>query len=307
MYRNEDRYRTDTELQDSKLSPQLPHSCLGERCWLSDFAKGKTPAFEFPNNAGCRHYLPGGVYADKLLRLTADFPQEQIMVIQSEYFWKNTAQVLAEVWKFLDIHPLDSGDLPASSCWHDCEIPSAPFKVTEQTHSNLSSFYKKDQTKLLEQMQVLQQTGLSVVPANPLETWTFPGLEIDDAINSEQLLIGAKVIRQGNWYVKEEPKAGLKADNVKAVTADTIRHRDASVTPAPTSVEPVWLELPTKGQQSASAVVTNGEPAVAITQMSAAGPNWDMTTLLSVFLVGVMVGVVARPLVRFAKNKRRVY
>ena len=249
MYRNEDRYRSNTELKDSKLSPQLPHSCLGERCWLSDFAKGKTPAFELPekfsglNNAGCRHYLPGGVYADKLLRLTADFPQEQILVIQSEYFWKNTAQVLTEVWKFLEIEPLNSSDLSGSSCWHDCEIPSAPFKVTEQTHSDLSSFYKKDQTKLLEQMQALQQTGLSVVPANPLETWTFPGLEIDDAINSEPVLVGAKVIMQGNWYVKEEPKADLKADNIKVAiaAADTIRHRDASVmsvTPARTSVEP---------------------------------------------------------------------
>ena len=144
---------------------------------------------------------------------------------------------------------------------------------------------------MLEQMQALQQTGLmSVVPANPLETWTFPGLEIDDAINSEPVLVGAKVIMQGNWYVKEAPKADLKA---ATAAADTIRHRDALVTPAPTSVEP--------------AVVTNGEPAVAITQMSTAGPNCDMTTLLSVFLVGVTLGVVARPLVRFAKNKRRVY
>ena len=47
--------------------------------------------------------------------------------------------------------------------------------------------------------------------------------------------------------------------------------------------------------------MTNGEPAVAITQMSTAGPNCDMTTLLSVFLVGVTLGVVA--LVRFAKIK----
>ena len=148
---------------------------------------------------------------------------------------------------------------------------------------------------MLEQMQALQQTGLmSVVPANPLETWTFPGLEIDDAINSEPVLLGGKVIMQGNWYVKEGPKADSKAEKVKAATAaaDTIRHRDASVTPAPTSVEP--------------AAVTNGGP-VATTQMSAAGSNCDMTTLLSVFLVGVTLGVVARPLVRFAKNKRRVY
>lgn len=38
--------------------------------------------------AGCRHYLAAGVYATNLRSWIDTFRPEQLMIIQSEHFWK---------------------------------------------------------------------------------------------------------------------------------------------------------------------------------------------------------------------------
>jgi len=82
-------------------------SCLGPRCWPSDGA-GKQDdtnihAYSNPGWGGCRHYLPGGVYVEKLIKWVDAFAAGQLLIIQSEYFWKEPHKVVEQVTEFLGI------------------------------------------------------------------------------------------------------------------------------------------------------------------------------------------------------------
>ena len=79
MYRNEEYFWTPEEKSRFDLKPQLPATCLGPRCWLSDHSvtnadgetiEGYRRTARLQDGSrvygGCRHYLPAGVYVDKV-------------------------------------------------------------------------------------------------------------------------------------------------------------------------------------------------------------------------------------------------
>ena len=79
MYRNEEYFWTPEEKSRFDLKPQLPATCLGPRCWLSDHSVTNTDGETIEGYrrtarlqdgsrvyGGCRHYLPAGVYVDKV-------------------------------------------------------------------------------------------------------------------------------------------------------------------------------------------------------------------------------------------------
>lgn len=52
-------------------------------------------------------YLAKGMYADQLERLFRHYPREQVMVLQSEAFYRESGRVLAEVTSWLGLEPVD--------------------------------------------------------------------------------------------------------------------------------------------------------------------------------------------------------
>jgi len=236
MYRNEEYFWTPEEKSRFDLKPQMPATCLGPRCWLSDHsvqnADGETiegyrrtaPLSDGSRvYGGCRHYLPAGVYVDKLIKFVRMFPKHQLMVVQSEHFWSQPTQVVARIFEFLGIEPLKDLNAGTTSCWHDCDVPSAPFTVTPAAAASLDLFYAPAKAKLLEYMQAFQGYRLNVVPQNPMQTWAdVKGLEVSDTAHSNVALSsGTKVIKVGSWYQK------ISVDGVKPPAANTGRVGDA--------------------------------------------------------------------------------
>jgi hypothetical protein len=54
-------------------------------------------------------YLARGIYSEQLERWMSYFPQQQCLILKSEEFYKNPAQTLKQVFKFLEVpvYPLD--------------------------------------------------------------------------------------------------------------------------------------------------------------------------------------------------------
>ncbi len=70
-------------------------------------------------------YVAKGMYADHLERLFGHYPREQVMVIQSERFYRDPDEVLAEVTAWLDLPPvaLERGDNRNSHVYEEMPEP----------------------------------------------------------------------------------------------------------------------------------------------------------------------------------------
>lgn len=57
-------------------------------------------------------YVARGIYVDQLERWMGTFPREQFLIVQSEAFYEGTANVMDEIFRFLDLPPWRSANYP---------------------------------------------------------------------------------------------------------------------------------------------------------------------------------------------------
>lgn len=87
-------------------------------------------------------YVSRGIYYDQLIRWFKFFPKEQILVIKSEEFFKNTETVLEKVFEFIG---LDFNDKQFDFKQYN---KSSYNELDKKTHQYLEEFYKPHNAKL---------------------------------------------------------------------------------------------------------------------------------------------------------------
>ena len=119
------------EKEEERTKPEFKKMEENEMYWSGDY-------FRFS-------YLSRGIYVDKLERWFSVFPKEQFLIIQSEEFFKNTAETYKQVLEFLD---LSDFKLPEYK-----QIGKARYKqpkMNQNTRNELVEYFKPYNKRLYE-------------------------------------------------------------------------------------------------------------------------------------------------------------
>lgn len=111
-------------------------------CWVNT---------KYDKRPACKRYLYKGFYGPHVLMWQRLFPPEQLLVIQSEYLFKNSDEVMREVESFLRIKPqmtrrqlLGKSKVGPQNCWHNCESRKTNLKdvISPSTEAQLRRLFE---------------------------------------------------------------------------------------------------------------------------------------------------------------------
>lgn len=77
-------------------------------------------------------YVARGQYADQIERYLEFFPQEQLLVLESETFWESPIETLAEVLAFLDLRPWAPDEYPRVNATRPTKVDSGLRRLLEE-------------------------------------------------------------------------------------------------------------------------------------------------------------------------------
>lgn len=77
-------------------------------------------------------YLSRGIYADQLQQWGDIFPRDRFLILQSEVFYTNPAETLAQTFEFLELSPVEIEDYPKYNAGDYQQMPEA--LQTDLTH-----------------------------------------------------------------------------------------------------------------------------------------------------------------------------
>lgn len=118
-------------------------ACQDEERWLADETRN---ILEQPDYYSEKHrhfsYVSRGIYIDQLMRWHDCFPKEQLLILESGDFYRDTARSVSKACEFLGLSPLESDHFEAKN------KQSYPEPMESDTRKWLEEYYRPHNEKL---------------------------------------------------------------------------------------------------------------------------------------------------------------
>jgi len=144
--------------EQSQISPFLTQSL--KKFNRSRLQRGIDKPIEHPEKLLCLFSPAGntlfeGLYLVHLHNWLCNFPSENFLILNSEEFFQNTAEVLKEVMKFIGLSPMDNeriNFIVSKKYNNNCDLQAAPehHKLSELERKQLKIFYQEFNSELFD-------------------------------------------------------------------------------------------------------------------------------------------------------------